>query len=86
MTNVISLYQQSKKSNPAWDVSDLVLHEAKQWCCIIALPVVGMLLLLLCLLMQGVFAEIGPWVLFIAAKLITKKLEKQQSMEMRRLR
>jgi hypothetical protein len=86
MINTLSLFQQSRKSNQAWHISDLALHEAKQWCSVIALPVVGMLLLLLCLLLQGIFAEIGPWVLFIGVKLITKQLEKQQSPELRRTR
>ena len=38
-----------------------------------------MLLLLCSLLLQGVFASIGPWVIFVGVKLITKKLEKPDS-------
>ena len=74
MTNTTSLFQQSRKSTPGWDVSGLSIHEIGQWCIIIALPMVGMLLLL-----QGVFAWIGPWVIFVGMKLITKKLEKPDS-------
>ena len=79
MTNTTSLFQQSRKSIPGWDVSGLSTHEIEQWCIIIALPIVGMLLLLCCLLLQGVFASLGPWVIFVGVKLITKKLEKPGS-------
>jgi hypothetical protein len=74
-----SLVRQSRKSTTGWDVSGRSIHEVQQWCIIITLPLVGMLLLLVCLLLQGVFAEIGPWVLFVGVKLITKKLEQQPS-------
>ena len=79
MTNTTSLFLQSRKSTPGWDVSGLSIPEIGQWCIIIALPLVGMLLLLCCLLLQGVFAAIGPWVIFVGVKLITKKLEKPDS-------
>ena len=76
MTHTTSLFQQSTGSTPGWTVSSLSTHEVKQWCCVFALPLVGMFLLLLCLLLQGVFAELGPWVIFVGVKLVTKKLEK----------
>jgi hypothetical protein len=76
MTYTTSLLQQSRKSTPGWDVSGLSTQEVKQWCLIIALPLVGMLLLLLCFLLQGVFALLGPWVIFVGVQLMTKKLEK----------
>ena len=79
MTTTTSLLQQSRTSTAAWDVSGRSTHEVQQWCQIIALPLVGILLLLLCLLLQGIFAEIGPWVIFVGVKLITKKLEQQPS-------
>jgi hypothetical protein len=79
MTTTTSLLQQSSNSNPGWDVSGRPTHEVKQWYQLIALPLVGMLLLLFCLLLQGIFAEIAPWVIFVGVKLITKKLEKQQA-------
>ena len=79
MTHTTALLQQSRNSTPGWDVSGLSTHEVKQWWSIIALPLVGMLLLLLCFLLQGVFALLGPWVLFVAVKLITKQLEQQPS-------
>jgi hypothetical protein len=84
MMTTTSLLQQSRTSNAAWDVSSSSTHEVRQWCQIIALPLVGMLLLLLCFLLQGVFAEIGPWVIFVGVKLITKKLEQQQSCRVKR--
>jgi hypothetical protein len=74
MTHTPSLFPQSRNSTPGWDVSDLSTHEVKQWWSVIALPLVGMLLLL-----QGVFALLGPWVIFVGVKLITKKLERQPS-------
>ena len=79
MTNTTSLFLQNRKGNSGWDVSGFSIHEIKQWCIIIALPMVGMLLLLCCFLLQSVFALIGPWVIFVGVKLITKKLEKQLS-------
>jgi hypothetical protein len=79
MTYTTSLLQQSRKSTPGWDVSALSTHEVKQWCLIIALPLVGMLLLLCCFLLQGVFALLGPWVIFVGVKLMTKKLEKNST-------
>lgn len=77
MTATTSLLRQSSNSNSGWDASGLSTHEIKQWCLLIALPLVDMLLLLLCFLLQGVFAALGPWVIFAGVKLVTKKLEKQ---------
>ena len=59
MTTTTSLLQQSRTSNAVRDVSGRSTHEVQQWWQIIALPLVGILLLLLCLLLQGVFAEIA---------------------------
>jgi hypothetical protein len=81
MTHTPSLFPQSRKSTPGWDVSGLSTHEVKQWWSVIALPLVGMLLLLCCFLLQGVFALLGPWVIFVGVKLITKKLEQQHPAE-----
>lgn len=79
MTRTPSVFSQSRKSTPGWDVSALSTQEVNQWWSVIALPLVGMLLLLCCFLLQGVFAQLGPWVIFVAVKLITKKLEQQPS-------
>jgi len=77
MTTAPSFVRQSSKSIAGWDGSGRSTHEVHQWYQLIALPLVGMLLLLLCLLLQGIFAEIGPLVIFVGVKLITKKLEQQ---------
>lgn len=79
MTDTTSLLQQSRNSIERWDVSGASTHEITQLCLVIALPLVGMLLLICCFLLQGVFAALGPWALFIGVKLITKKLENQPS-------
>ena len=78
MTRATSLLQQGRKSAPGWDGSSLSRHEITQWGLLIALPVVGMLLLVVCFLLQGVFAALGPVVIFVGVKLVTRKLEKQQ--------
>jgi hypothetical protein len=48
--------------------------EIKLWIMIIALPIVGMLLLLLCFLLQGIFAAVGPWLILLGVTLINKKI------------
>jgi len=78
MTRATSLLQQSRKSAPGWKSSGLSRHEITQWGLLIALPVVGMLLLAVCFLLQGVFAALGPVAIFVGVKLVTRKLEKQQ--------
>src|SRR5260370_8761433 len=78
MTRATLLLQQSRKSAPGWKGSGLSRHEITQWGLLIALPVVGMLLLAGCFLLQGVFAALGPGVIFVGVKLVTRKLEKQQ--------
>jgi hypothetical protein len=78
MTRATSLLQQSGKSAPGWKGSGLSRHEITQWGLLIALPVVGILLLVVCFLLQGVFAALGPVVIFVGVKLVTRKLEKQQ--------
>lgn len=78
MTRATSFLQQGRTSAPGWKGSDLSRHEITQWGLLIALPVVGMLLLVVCFLLQGVFAALGPVVIFVGVKLVTKKLEKQQ--------
>lgn len=75
MTQATALLQQSKRSTPGWTVSSRSAHEVKQWCILIALPIVGMLLLLACFLLQGVFATLGPWMILIGVKLITRKVD-----------
>src|SRR5258706_4384722 len=75
MTRATSLLQQSRKSAPGWKSSGLSHHEITQWGLLIALPVVGMLLLVVCFLLQGVFAALGPVVIFVGVKLVTRKLE-----------
>ncbi len=75
MIQATMLLQRTKNNTPGWDISSRSPHEIKQWCLLIALPMVGMLLLLVCFLLQGVFAAVGPWVIFVGAKLITRKVE-----------
>jgi len=75
MTTTTSPLRQGGKSNSEWNVSGLSTHEIKQWCLLVALPLVGMLLLLLSFLLQGVFAALGPWVIFVGVKLVTSRLE-----------
>jgi uncharacterized membrane protein len=74
MTTTTSLLRQGGKSNSGLNVSGLYTHEIKQLCLLIALPLVGMLLLLLCFLLQGVFAALGPWVIFVGAKLVSSRV------------
>ena len=50
-------------------------YQVRQWCYIIMLPVVGLLALALCLSLGGAFALVGPWVMFIAVRVITKRLD-----------
>ncbi len=78
MTRATSLLQQGRTSAPGWKGSGLSRHEITQWGLLIALPVVGILLLVVCFLLQGVFAALGPVVIFVGVKLVTRKLEKQQ--------
>lgn len=78
MTRATSFLQQGRTSAPGWKGLGLSRHEITQWGLLIALPVVGMLLLVVCFLLQGMFAALGPVVIFVGVKLVTKKLEKQQ--------
>ncbi|HKF36236.1 MAG TPA: hypothetical protein VKB35_04990 [Ktedonobacteraceae bacterium] len=77
MTRTPALFPPSRKSTPGWDISALSTPEVNQWWSVIALPMVGMLLLLCCYLLQGVFAQLGPWAIFVAVKLITRRLEQK---------
>ena len=62
--------------------------EARQWGYVIALPIVGFLILYVFLSLGGVFALLGPWAIFIAARLITsrwdEKVRKIETIEIQR--
>ena len=75
MTQSSILFQQRKNNTPGWDISNRSTHEIKHWSMLIALPIVGMLLLLACFLLQGIFAVVGPWLIFLGVKLITRKVD-----------
>jgi len=77
MTQTPALYQRNKNNMPGSNISNRSTHEIKQWFMLIALPMIGILLLLLCFLLQGIFAIIGPWVILIGVKLINRKVEKK---------
>lgn len=51
--------------------------EAKQWGYAIALPIVGLLMLYVFLFLGGAFALVGPWAIFIAARLITSRWDEK---------
>lgn len=63
-------------------------REARQWAYAIVLPIVGLLMLCFFLSLGGVFALLGPWAIFIAARLITyywdKKTCKIETIEIQR--
>jgi hypothetical protein len=75
MSHTTSLRQQSREKAPGYYSSVLSNHEIVQWGLLIALPLVGMPLLVLCFLLQGVFAVLGPLAIFVGVKLLTKRLE-----------
>lgn len=62
--------------------------EVIQWAYALALPVAGFLVLYTFLSLGGVFALLGPWAVFIAAKLITcywnKKVCEIETIEIQR--
>ena len=80
MIHSTSLFQLSRKSSPQWNDLDLPRHEIIQWGLLIALPMVGILLLLVCFLLHGIFAALGPWLIFVGVKLMTKSIERKPIM------
>ena len=77
MTTAPVIYQKNMHDTSRHDNSNrpTSTHEIKQWGMLIALPIVGLLLLLLCFLLQGIFAVVGPWMIFLGVKLISKRIE-----------
>jgi hypothetical protein len=57
--------------------SGIFTSEAIQWSYVIALPIAGLLILFIFLSLGGVFALLGPWAIFIAARLITSHWDKK---------
>jgi hypothetical protein len=56
--------------------SGAITNNVIQWGYAIGLPVVGILLLCFFLSLGGAFALLGPWAIFIAARLITRYWDK----------
>lgn len=77
MTQAQVIYQKNIDDTPRYASSSrsTSTHEIKQWGLLIGLPVVGLLLLMLCFLLQGIFAAAGPWVILLGVKLIHRKVE-----------
>lgn len=71
----IWLEYQAKSRQPVRERhAGLSSYQVRQWCYLIGLPVVGLLALVFCLWLGGAFALVGPWIIFIAVRVITKRL------------
>ena len=68
--------------------SSVITGKLIQWGYAIGLPVVGILLLYFFLSLGGAFALLGPWAIFIAARLITcywdKNISKIETIEIQK--
>jgi hypothetical protein len=65
-------YAKDKKND-----SSLLTKEVIQWAYALTLPIVGILMLCFFLSLDGAFALLGPWGIFIAARLITRSWDKK---------
>lgn len=55
----------------------LLSNEVIQWAYVLALPIVGLLMLCFFISLGGTFAFLGPWAIFIVARLITRYCDKK---------
>jgi len=76
MTNGATFYQCTSKRIATSPVSAAATGEIKQWCVILGTIVVGLLALGIFLVAGGVFAMIGPWVIFAGALVFAKRSER----------
>jgi hypothetical protein len=67
--------QQEKKLAPGWTTASSLTDEVQQWCLLLALPLVGMLLLLACMQLPSVFSTLGAFMIYVGAKVIAKRME-----------
>jgi len=73
MTNGATFYQCTSKRIATSPVSAAPAGEIKQWCVTLGTIVVGLLALGIFLVEGGVFATIGPWVIFAGALVLRKR-------------
>ena len=57
--------------------ASLLNNEIIQWAYVLALPIVGLLMLCFFLSLGGLFALLGPWAIFIAARFVTHRWNKK---------
>lgn len=73
MIGKVTLTGYQQQSIRKLDVSRILTGEVLQWCYVLCLPIVGLLVLILCLYLGGIFALFGPWAILIAARACTKR-------------
>ena len=73
MANSRAYHQVAWQGTVTKPVSAASNGEVKQWCVTLLVVIVGLLALCSFLLMGGVFALIGPWVIFVGALCIMKR-------------
>jgi hypothetical protein len=78
MTNGATFYQYTSKRIATSPVSAAPAGEIKQWGVILVIIVVGLLALGILLVAGGVFATIGPWVIFAGALVFAKRSERRR--------
>jgi len=78
MTNGATFYQCTSKRIATSPVSAAPAGEIKQWCVTLGTIVVGLLTLGIFLVAGGVFAMIGPWVIFAGALVLAQRSERRR--------
>jgi hypothetical protein len=70
--NSVALLEYQQQYGDQKYTSGVFMTEARQWYYVICLPVIGLLVLYYFLSLGGIFALLGPWVIFFAVRLLTK--------------
>lgn len=75
MINSVALFEyRQQRINEQPSALREFTHAVKPWCYVAGLPIVGLLALVLFLSLGGAFALIGPWAIFVATRVVTKRL------------
>ncbi|MFL5628728.1 MAG: hypothetical protein ACJ788_24370 [Ktedonobacteraceae bacterium] len=78
MVNRTSLYQYTSKEARGHSISTASARYSTRWSMIICATILGILALFLFLSLGGMYAIIGPWLVFAGTVVMTKRSSRKQ--------